>query len=59
MTGEFDELNASNELYEDLGAESKVFVSMPCGSHFGFNLRFPFLPRVWARFKRFQPPKTV
>ena len=35
MLGEFDELNASNkELYEDLGAESKVFVSIPCGSHF-------------------------
>jgi pimeloyl-ACP methyl ester carboxylesterase len=35
MLGEFDELNASNkQLYEDLGAESKVFVSIPCGSHF-------------------------
>ena len=35
MLGEFDELNASNkELYEDLSAESKVFVSIPCGSHF-------------------------
>lgn len=35
MLGEFDELNASNkELYEDLGTENKVFVSIPCGSHF-------------------------
>jgi pimeloyl-ACP methyl ester carboxylesterase len=35
MLGEFDELNSSNkELYEDLGAESKVFVSIACGSHF-------------------------
>ncbi len=35
MLGEFDELNASNkELYEDLGAENKVFLSIPCGSHF-------------------------
>jgi pimeloyl-ACP methyl ester carboxylesterase len=35
MLGEFDELNASNrELYQDLGAERKVFVSIPCGSHF-------------------------
>jgi pimeloyl-ACP methyl ester carboxylesterase len=35
MLGEFDGLNASNkELYEDLGADSKVFVSIACGSHF-------------------------
>jgi pimeloyl-ACP methyl ester carboxylesterase len=35
MVGEFDPLNASNkELYEDLGAESKIFVSIACGSHF-------------------------
>ena len=35
MLGEFDELNASNkELYEDLGTDNKVFVSIPCGSHF-------------------------
>lgn len=35
MLGEFDELNPSNrELYQDLGAERKVFVSIPCGSHF-------------------------
>ena len=35
MLGEFDELNASNkQLYEDLGADNKVFVSIPCGSHF-------------------------
>ena len=35
MLGEFDDLNPSNkELYEDLGAESKVFVSIACGSHF-------------------------
>jgi pimeloyl-ACP methyl ester carboxylesterase len=35
MLGEFDELNASNrQLYEDLGSDSKVFVSIPCGSHF-------------------------
>jgi pimeloyl-ACP methyl ester carboxylesterase len=35
MLGEFDELNPSNrELYQDLGAEQKVFVSIPCGSHF-------------------------
>lgn len=35
MLGEFDELNASNrELYEDLGSDNKVFVSIPCGSHF-------------------------
>jgi pimeloyl-ACP methyl ester carboxylesterase len=35
MLGEFDELNPSNkQLYEDLGAESKVFVSIACGSHF-------------------------
>ena len=50
MLGEFDELNASNkELYEDLGAESKVFVSIPCGSHFGFTLRFPFSPAAGRR----------
>lgn len=35
MLGEFDALNASNkQLYEDLGADDKVFVSIPCGSHF-------------------------
>ena len=35
MLGEFDELNASNkQLYEDLGTDNKVFVSIPCGSHF-------------------------
>ncbi len=35
MLGEFDELNASNkELYQDLGTDNKVFVSIPCGSHF-------------------------
>ncbi len=35
VLGEFDELNPSNkELYEDLGAEKKVFVSIACGSHF-------------------------
>jgi pimeloyl-ACP methyl ester carboxylesterase len=35
MVGEFDALNPSNkELYEDLGAERKVFVSVACGSHF-------------------------
>ena len=35
MLGEFDRLNASNkELYEDLGTDNKVFVSIPCGSHF-------------------------
>ena len=35
IMGEFDPLNSSNrELYEDLGAESKVFVSIACGSHF-------------------------
>ncbi|HEX2230241.1 MAG TPA: alpha/beta fold hydrolase [Candidatus Binatia bacterium] len=35
IVGEFDPLEASNrELYEDLGAESKVFVSIACGSHF-------------------------
>ena len=35
MLGEFDELNASNkQLYEDLGSDNKVFVSIPCGSHF-------------------------
>ena len=35
MLGEFDELNPSNkELYEDLGTDNKVFVSIPCGSHF-------------------------
>jgi len=35
VLGEFDELNASNkELYEDLGADNKVFLSIPCGSHF-------------------------
>lgn len=35
MLGEFDELNPSNkELYEDLGTDNKVFVSIACGSHF-------------------------
>jgi pimeloyl-ACP methyl ester carboxylesterase len=35
MLGEFDELNASNkQLYEDLGTDDKVFLSIPCGSHF-------------------------
>jgi pimeloyl-ACP methyl ester carboxylesterase len=35
ILGEFDELNPSNkELYEDLGAVSKVFVNIACGSHF-------------------------
>ena len=35
MLGEFDELNPSNrELYEDLGTDNKVFLSIPCGSHF-------------------------
>jgi pimeloyl-ACP methyl ester carboxylesterase len=35
MLGEFDGLNASNkELYEDLGTDNKVFLSIPCGSHF-------------------------
>jgi len=35
MLGEFDGLNPSNkELYEDLGTDNKVFVSIPCGSHF-------------------------
>src|SRR5688500_20222434 len=35
MLGEFDELNASNkQLYEDLGTDNKVFVSIPFGSHF-------------------------
>lgn len=35
MLGEFDELNRSNrELYEDLGTDNKVFLSIPCGSHF-------------------------
>jgi pimeloyl-ACP methyl ester carboxylesterase len=35
MLGEFDELNPSNkELYEDLGTDNKVFISIPCGSHF-------------------------
>ena len=35
MLGEFDQLNPSNkELYEDLGSENKVFVSIACGSHF-------------------------
>jgi pimeloyl-ACP methyl ester carboxylesterase len=35
VLGEFDELNPSNkELYEDLGAESKVFLSIACGSHY-------------------------
>jgi pimeloyl-ACP methyl ester carboxylesterase len=35
MLGEFDELNPSNkELYQDLGTDNKVFVSIPCGSHF-------------------------
>jgi pimeloyl-ACP methyl ester carboxylesterase len=35
MLGEFDELNRSNkELYEDLGTDNKVFISIPCGSHF-------------------------
>ena len=35
MLGEFDELNASNkELYEDLGTDHKVFISIACGSHF-------------------------
>lgn len=35
MLGEFDNLNTSNkELYQDLGTDNKVFVSIPCGSHF-------------------------
>jgi pimeloyl-ACP methyl ester carboxylesterase len=35
MLGEFDRLNSSNkELYEDLGSDHKVFVSIACGSHF-------------------------
>jgi pimeloyl-ACP methyl ester carboxylesterase len=35
MLGEFDGLNPSNkELYQDLGSDDKVFVSIPCGSHF-------------------------
>jgi pimeloyl-ACP methyl ester carboxylesterase len=35
MLGEFDQLNASNkELYEDLGTDNKVFISIACGSHF-------------------------
>ena len=35
MLGEFDELNPSNkELYEDLGTDNKVFISIACGSHF-------------------------
>lgn len=36
MVGEFDELNMSSnkDLYEDLGSDNKVFVSIPCGSHF-------------------------
>lgn len=35
MLGEFDNLNPSNrELYEDLGTENKVFISIACGSHF-------------------------
>jgi pimeloyl-ACP methyl ester carboxylesterase len=35
MLGEFDALNPSNkELYEDLGTDNKVFVSIACGSHF-------------------------
>ena len=35
MLGEFDELNPSNrELYEDLGTNQKVFISIACGSHF-------------------------
>ena len=35
MLGEFDELNPSNkQLYEDLGSDNKVFISIACGSHF-------------------------
>lgn len=35
MLGEFDGLNPSNkELYEDLGTDNKVFISIACGSHF-------------------------
>lgn len=35
MLGEFDELNASNkDLYQDLGTDNKVFISIACGSHF-------------------------
>jgi pimeloyl-ACP methyl ester carboxylesterase len=35
MVGEFDRLHQSNrELYDDLGAERKVFLSVACGSHF-------------------------
>lgn len=35
MLGEFDGLNPSNkELYEDLGTDHKVFISIACGSHF-------------------------
>ena len=35
IVGEFDELTPSNkEIYEDLGSENKVFVSVACASHF-------------------------
>jgi len=35
MAGEFDRLFASNvEIYEDLGADSKVFLDIRCASHF-------------------------
>ena len=35
MLGEFDGLNPSNkDLYEDLGTDNKVFISIACGSHF-------------------------
>ena len=45
MPGEFDELNASNkQLYENLGAESKVFVSIRYGRILVSTSVFPSSP---------------